>query len=650
MCGLAGIFASEPRVAGDAASLVERMSARLAHRGPDDHGVWADAEAGIALAFRRLAIIDLSAHGHQPMASASGRFVMVFNGEVYNYRELREELARSGAAFHGGSDSEVILAAVEAWGVRAAVRRFIGMFAIALWDRRERRLHLLRDRLGIKPLFVFAGRGVVAFASELKALAPLPCFERRVDARALVGFLRYLYVPGPGSIFEGVRKLEPGHLLTIADPASPLPAAVPYWRLEEVARACAAAPFTGSDDEAVDEGERLLQDAVALRMRSDVPVGAFLSGGIDSSTVAALMQRCSPTPVRTFTIGFRERDFDEAEPAARVARHLGTDHTQVYLGGEDALRLVPELPEVFDEPFADPSELPTCLVCRMARREVTVALSGDGGDEVFAGYNRYIAGERVLRPAARVPGPLRRLAAAGMTGVSPAAWDRVSRGVAPVLPARLRPPRFGDKVHKAGAFLRLGGAPTMYRSLLSAWQQPAALVEGGVEEDGAVEQVLRGDAGPDLLHRMMLADQATYLVDDLLAKVDRASMAVSLEVRVPLLDHRVVEYSWRLPRRLKVRGGTGKWILRRILDRHVPAALVDRAKMGFSVPIDAWLRGPLRDWADDLLSESELRRSGLLRPEPIQAEWRRFRAGGGRAGLALWAVLVFQGWARRWAA
>ena len=644
MCGLAGIFTAEARAPDELARGVARMSAALAHRGPDDAGAWANAEAGIALGFRRLAIVDLSAEGHQPMRSAGGRFVIAFNGEVYNHVELRRELEQGGARFRGHSDTEVMLAAFERWGVEAAVRRFVGMFAIALWDARERRLHLVRDRLGIKPLYVCRAPGRVLFASELKALHAAPGFAPEVDREALTLFLRYLYVPGPRSIFRGVTQLPPGTVLTIDDPRAPLPAPVPFWSAEEAATRGMEQPFEGGDGEAVDEVERVLGDAVALRMRADVPLGAFLSGGVDSSAVVALMQARSARPVRTFTIGFDAPEHDESAHAARVARHLGTEHTSVVLTGADALGIVPDLPRLFDEPLADPSQIPTFLVSRIARRHVTVALSGDGGDELFAGYNRYLSGERALARAARIPASVRHLIAGGVERVPPAAWDRAASAL-----LRARAPRLaGDKAHKLAALLRAPGAAAMYRSLLSQWECPARLVIGGAEPAGVVERVMEG-AGPLLpMERMMLADQVGYLPDDLLAKVDRASMAVGLEARVPVLDHRVVELAWRLPRRLRVRGGEGKWVLRQVLWRHVPRALVDRPKTGFSVPVDAWLRGPLRAWASDLLSPASIRRGGLLEPAPVAAAWRDFLAGRGRGGLAIWAVLMFQAWHAYW--
>ncbi len=622
------------------------MIAPIAHRGPDDSGIWADEQTGVALGFRRLAIIDLSPQGHQPMASPSGRFVMVFNGEIYNFKELRRELEHHGHGFRGHSDTEVILAAFEQWGVREAVRMFIGMFAIAVWDAHRRELSLLRDRLGKKPLFVYREPGLITFGSELKALLAGPFFDRSIDRTALASYLRYLYVPAPKSIFQHAIKLPSAHILTVSDPRLPLPAAEPYWSLSEVARDGLAAPLAGSEVDAVDELDALLADAVRRRMCSDVPLGALLSGGIDSSTIVALMQEGSPRPVKTYTIGFAEEEFNEARHAAGVAQHLGTEHTELMLTGEDAQSLIPRLPEIFDEPLADPSQLPTLLVSQLARRHVTVALCGDGGDELFGGYNRYVYGTRVLPRVNRVPRTLRHAVAAGIGSVPATAWDRLS-GLTAVVPG-LPSTRVGERMNKLTNVMSATSVGDMYCSLLSAWQRPADLVMDYRAVEDQNERILDGAEPRNLLDRMMLADQTTYLPDDLLAKLDRASMAVSLEVRAPLLDHRIVEFSWRLPRALKLRRNLGKWILRQVLYRRVPRAIVERPKMGFSVPIDRWLRGPLRRWAEDLLSSDELGRGGLLAPAAITTAWRDLQAGRRPAGASLWAVIMFQAWRTRW--
>ena len=649
MCGFAGMFTSTGLGPEELSAHAARMIAPLVHRGPDDSGVWTDAAAGVALGFRRLAIIDLSPHGHQPMWSPSRRYVIVFNGELYNFPELRSGLEQRGYHFRGHSDTEVILAAFEEWGIEAAVGRFIGMFAIAVWDTQRRELSLLRDRIGKKPLYVYREPGLITFGSELKALIAGPSFDRAIDGDALAAYLRYLYVPAPRSIFRNALKLLPAHILTISDPTLPLPAPRPYWSLRGAVRAGLENPLTGSEGDAIEALDGLMTDAVKCRMVSDVPLGALLSGGIDSSAVVAMMQEVSGRPVKTYTIGFAEEGFDEAAAAARVARHIGTDHTELRLTGEDAHSLVPRLPEIFDEPLADPSQLPTLLVSQLARRHVTVALCGDGGDELFGGYNRYVYGTRVLPRVDRIPRAVRRRLAAGIGAVPTGMWDRMHGLAAAVGPAGTSGPRFGERIQKIGALLGADSIEHMYRSLLSAWQDPADLIGRPGEPVDANDEMLGAADAPHLLDRMMLADQSVYLPDDLLAKVDRASMAVSLEVRAPLLDHRLVEFSWRLPRALKIRGGAGKWILRQVLHRRVPPALVDRPKMGFSVPIDRWLRGPLRKWAEPLLSRDALEGSGID-PQIVGVAWGDEQDGRRQSGAALWAVLMFQAWRQRWAA
>ena len=648
MCGLAGILTGAGSRHEELRADVGRMTAPLAHRGPDDDGTWVDPAAGIAFGFRRLAIIDLSESGHQPMHSSSNRFTIVFNGEVYNHPELRRELQRAGAQFRGRSDTEVILAAFEHWGVEAAVRRFIGMFAIAAWDAATRRLFLIRDRLGIKPLFVSARPGIVTFGSELKALAAGPFFDRTIDRSALTDYLRYLYVPAPRTIYRGAFKLLPGHILTITDPSLPIPPSTPYWTVEDAARRGRATPFTGSDHEAISDLEDRLSEAVRLRMEADVPLGALLSGGIDSSVVVGLMQRAASRPVKTYSIAFEVADFNEAPQAARVAAHLGTDHTELMVTGQDALDVVPRLADIFDEPHADAGQIPEYLVCALARRDVTVALSGDGGDEIFGGYNRYTYGERLIGRVTRVPRPARTVAAAGIAGLSPASWSNVARVLAPVLPPLRHHALAAQKLDRFGRVLAAESPPLMYRSLLSAWPHPERLVVGGHSAAGTCERVLAAAQPSRLIERMMLADQSTYLPDDQLAKVDRVSMAVSLEVRVPLLDHRIVEFAWTLPAELKIRRGQGKWPLRELAYRLVPKALLDRPKQGFSVPLDSWLRGPLRAWAEDLLSPTALERDGLLRSAPVREAWHALIGGRNESAQALWSVLLFQQWRLRW--
>jgi len=633
MCGFAGILTTSPYSTDALAGWARRMTGPIAHRGPDDSGVWADADHGVALGFRRLAILDLSPQGHQPMWSASARYVAVFNGEVYNFGDLRAQLEDHGFRFRGHSDTEVVLAAFEHWGIRAAVERFVGMFALAVWDVERRELSLIRDRLGKKPLYVYSEPGLVTFGSELKALMAGPSFDHAIDRDALAAYLRYLYVPAPRTIFARALKVPAGHILTIADPAGAPPPARPYWSLADTARDGLAHPIAG-EQEAIERLDALLSDAVRARMVSDVPVGALLSGGIDSSTIVAMMQEHSGRPVRTYTIGFDEAAFDEAAHAARVAEHLGTEHTELRIAGSDARALIPLLPRIFDEPFADPSQLPTFFVSQLARQHVTVALCGDGGDEMFGGYNRYVYGTRMLPRLDRLPPTMRHWLAAGVDAVPLDSLNRFRRA--------------GERAQKIGTLMGAASVGGMYRSLLSAWQQPETLVSGVSAAADPTEQIVNGTEPAELLDRMLLADQTMYLPDDLLAKVDRASMAVSLEVRAPLVDHRVVELSWRLPPALKLRGRVGKWVLRQILYKRVPRRLIDRPKMGFSVPIDAWLRGPLRRWADDILDPAALAGGDLLDPKPIRHAWDDLQSGRRSTGAALWAVLMFQGWREQW--
>jgi len=636
MCGIAG-FLGPAGAGGELEALAGAMAGSLAHRGPDDAGSWADGEAGIGLGHRRLSIIDLSAAGHQPMVSANGRYVLAYNGEVYNAAELRRDLERAGTSFRGSSDTEAMLEGIARWGLRATLKRLIGMFAFALWDSRERELTLVRDRLGIKPLYWGRFGDTFLFGSELSALKRHPGFSPQIDRDALASFLRFNYVPAPQSIFCGVHKLRPGHLLTVR--AGQEPKIEAWWTLQEARESGRAKPFAGSDDEAVNALEALLGDAVEKRMIADVPLGAFLSGGIDSSTVTALMQARSKRPVKSFSIGFDEAGYNEAVHAKAVARHLKTEHTELYVSAQEARAVIPGLPKIYDEPFADASQIPTFLVSRMTREHVTVALSGDGGDELFGGYNRYFQAPDILARTARIPRPLARAAAAAIACVPPDRWSRVLSGV-PRLGAI---PMLGEKLHKIAAILGQD-PPGAFRALVSQWDDPEALVIGGRERVDAVWREAAGDLA-GFAARMQFVDTLTYLPDDILAKVDRASMAVSLEARVPLIDHRVVEFAWSLPQHLKTRGSEGKWILRQVLYKHVPRDLVERPKMGFGVPIDSWLRGPLRSWAEDLLSEERLERQGFLNPAPVRQRWAEHLSGRRNWQYSLWGVLMFNAWA-----
>jgi asparagine synthase (glutamine-hydrolysing) len=641
MCGIAGLLdPSRGASAAELEAIVLEMADTMHRRGPDDRGAWADAAAGVALASRRLAIVDLSPLGHQPMVSACGRFTVAYNGEIYNHRALRPELERAGYALRGHSDTEVLLGAVCVWGLDAALARCNGMFAFALWDGRERTLHLVRDRLGEKPLYYGRAGGRLLFGSELKALRAHPGFAPEIDRDALAAYLRLSYIPSPHTIYRDVYKLPPGTVLTVGpDQGAPLPAPRPYWSLAAAVREAMSDPFTGSADDACAELDALLRDAVAMRMQADVPLGAFLSGGIDSSTVVALMQAQSERPVRTFTIAMPAAGFDESREAAAVARHLGTHHTSVELTPADALALVPRLPELYDEPFADPSQLPTALVSEVARRDVTVALSGDGGDEVFAGYNRHVMGRHVWGPLGRAPRSVRGALSGALLSVPPAWWDRASNR----LPARVGVRNAGDKVQKLGELLTADGAAARYRALTSQWDT-AGLVIGGAEPRTVLTDATDRPVGLDETELMVFLDTAVSLPDDMLTKVDRASMGASLEARVPLLDHRIIELAWRLPIDLRVRGREGKWVLRRVLDRYVPRPLVDRPKMGFDPPLGEWLRGPLRAWAEDLLDARRLRAEGYVEPAPVRAAWDEHLAGRRNWDYRLWAVLVFEAW------
>ncbi|HEX7044414.1 MAG TPA: asparagine synthase (glutamine-hydrolyzing) [Burkholderiales bacterium] len=648
MCGIAG-FISLTAIRERSIWAARRMADALTHRGPDDAGIWFDLQAGVVLAHRRLAILELSPAGHQPMVSACGRFVLALNGEIYNHAQLRRGVERNGTQrvpWRGRSDTETLLAAISAWGVEAALARCVGMFALAVWDRAERRLTLARDRLGEKPLYYGLQHGVLLFGSELKALRAHPAFDAGIDRAALALFLRYNCVPAPYTIYTGIRKLPPGSLLHVTThgiaAAKLEPAA--YWSLRDVVAEGGGREFPASAEEAAEALDRMLREAIAAQMAADVPLGAFLSGGIDSSTVAALMQAQSARPVKTFTIGFHETSYNEAEHARAVARHLGTEHTELYVTPRQAMEAIPRLPVIYDEPFADASQIPMLLLSQLARRHVTVCLSGDGGDELFAGYNRYFWARRVSRAAACMPQRLRAAAADWLVRLPPERWDRIGACANALLPPRWRYSGFGDKVHKLAELARAGSPKEIYRTFVSHWKDPARVVIGGREPPTLLEDGGSWSLAPEFEQTMMYLDTLTYLPDDILVKVDRAAMAVSLETRAPFLDHRVVEFAARLPLALKIRAGENKWLLRRVLDRYVPRRLVERAKSGFAVPLDAWLRGPLRDWGEALLDERRLRAEGFFRPGAIRERWHEHLSGRRNWQYCLWGVLMFQAW------
>jgi asparagine synthase (glutamine-hydrolysing) len=641
MCGIAGFLGGQAWLAhpGDTLRL---MTEALRHRGPDDAGQWLDPQMAIALGHRRLSILDLSPEGHQPMVSRSGRFVIVFNGEIYNWQALRAEEAAHGASFRGHSDTEVMLAAIERRGPVAAVQAMAGMFAFALWDREEHRLHLVRDRVGEKPLYYGNIGSAVAFGSELKALRQCPGWSGAIDREALALYLRYAYVPAPRSIYQGVSKVEPATIVTFGP--SDGPTITKYWDLGDVVRAGAREPMVGPDDQLLNDLEACLKGTIAQEMLADVPLGAFLSGGIDSSVIVALMQAQSARPIRTFTIGFHEAGYNEAEHAGAVARHLGTDHAELYVTSEEARAVIPRLPVMYDEPFGDSSQIPTHLVAALARSQVTVALSGDGGDELFGGYNRYFLGKRIWRALAPVPPSVRGAAARGIRSLSPEKWGRVLGAAQRLLPPRLRIAHAGDRMHKLADILTVPSADAMYRGLVSQWPDPEALVINAREPATLLTNVALPIDKMPLVERMMFLDTLTYLPEDIMVKVDRAAMAVSLESRAPFLDHRVIELAWRLPMQAKIRDGQGKWALRQILYRYVPQDLVERPKMGFGVPIDAWLRGPLKEWGAALLDPRRLEREGLLRAEPVLRFWAEHQSGRRNRQYPLWAALMFQAW------
>ena len=643
MCGITGFIESFSGNHVELETRVRRMVDALIHRGPDDGGAWVDVAIGMALGHRRLSILDLSPEGHQPMVSASGRYVISYNGEVYNFAELRSELEIAGAKFRGHSDTEVMLAAFEEWGIEKAVQRFVGMFAFALWDRVERHLTLVRDRLGEKPLYYGWCDKTFLFGSELKALCAHPLWRGDINQAVLASYMRYGYVPLPHSIYLGICKLLPGTWLKISadDPPGHMPVPITYWSAREVAM---QKPLTDlSDAAATDALDSLLRQAVGRQMISDVPLGALLSGGIDSSTIVALMQCQSSEPVRTFSIGFAESDYDEARYAKLIAAHLGTDHTELYLSAEEARGVIPRLPEIYDEPFGDSSQIPTHLVAALARKHVTVALSGDGGDELFGGYNRYFWGRSIWNRIGKLPQGMRSGVGRMMTALSPTEWDRIGT----LLPQRLRQPTLGDRIHKLASVIDIDGPDELYRRLISQHREPGLLIVGADETSIWADAEAAAFGRSDITERMMFHDLVGYLTDDILTKVDRAAMAVSLETRVPLLDYHLVEFAWRLPLAMKIRNGQGKWLLRQVLDRYVPHELIDRPKQGFGVPIDTWLRGPLREWAEELLDEDRLRREGYLHPAPIRKKWDEHLSGRRNWQYWLWNVLMFQAWLER---
>ncbi len=637
MCGIAGYW--QGHIDPDL-GVARRMADQLHHRGPDDAGVWADANTGLALAHRRLAVVELSAAGQQPMVSACGRFVLIYNGEIYNHLELRHDLEQELGTlhWHGRSDTESLLAALSHWGIEGALKRANGMFAFALWDRHDQTLHLARDRMGEKPLYYGRVGGVFMFGSELKALRAHPSWRGEIDRNALRLYLRHNYVPSPWSIYRGIFKLRPSHYVTVHAAGNEISPAQCYWDLEEIAAQGVSNPRDESSG-LIEELDTLLRDAVGRRMEADVALGAFLSGGYDSTTIVAIMQSLSTSPVKTFSIGFHDDSFDEARYAKAIATHLGTEHTELYVTPAEAIAVIPQMPRLWDEPFADSSQIPTYLVSRLARQHVTVALSGDGGDELFCGYNRYALAHSIWRTLGRLPVSPRRGIANLLDLASPQADHLMG-----LLPKQYRVQHAGDRLPKLARLLRSNNATSFYSTLISGWDDLDNIMIGGDEPKTLFNDASCCPSLTDLRDRMMYLDSMVYLPDDILTKVDRASMAVSLEARVPLLDHRLVEFSWRVPKKYKVRDGEGKWLLRQVLHRYVPHEMMGRPKHGFGVPIGGWLRGPLLNWAEELLDEKRLREEGFFHSDPIRHHWHEHKTGKRRWHSRIWSILMFQAW------
>ena len=644
MCGLAGFLAVDGIERDALAQIAQSMADALVHRGPDDSGVWIDGTSGFAVGFRRLSIIDLSPAGHQPMLSADGRYVIAFNGEIYNFAELRADLERNSEApsWRGHSDTEVLLAMIQARGLARALEQSVGMFAFALWDKRDRSLHLARDRIGEKPLYYGWSGRTFLFGSELKALRAHPHWDAPIDRGAVALFMRHNYVPAPYSIYRGINKLLPGSTLTLHWGVRE-PTIAPYWSARAVAEHGLSAPSAGDETAMVDQLETLLRDAVRKQMVADVPLGAFLSGGIDSSTVVALMQAQSARPVKTFTIGFQEQGYNEAVHAAAIARHLGTDHTELYVTPREAMDVIPKMHSIYDEPFADSSQIPTLLVAQLARSQVTVALSGDGGDELFAGYTRYAFGKSLWGKLSWLSPSVRRSIAVAVKTLSVERWNVIAKPLLAIAPRRYRVGLVGEKILKLADVLAHDTLDSLYRDLVSHWRPPLDIVLADAEPPTTLDSV-HDSSISDPVSRMMLLDLITYLPDDILAKVDRAAMSVGLETRIPLLDHRVIEFAWKIPLAAKLNRNGAKSILRNVLYRYVPKALVDRPKMGFGVPIDSWLRGPLKPWAEELLDPARLRHEGYLKPELIQQRWQEHTSRKRNWHYPLWDVLMFQAW------
>ncbi len=647
MCGIAGFWTQKGNNKEALKEEIIKMTKTLAHRGPDDEGFYIDEKADITLGHRRLSILDLSPKGHQPMISFSGRYIIVYNGEVYNYKELRKEIENNfDIKFKSDTDTEVILAGFEVWGIEETLKRMNGMFVFALWDKKEKELFLVRDRVGIKPLYYGVQNGILFFASELKAIRVNRFFKPEIDRNVLALFFRHNYIPAPYSIYKNIKKLKPGHYALI-DKNLNIKIRC-YWNIEKIIEDGVKTPIELSEKEAIFELEKLLLDSVKKRMIADVPLGAFLSGGIDSSTVVALMQTQSNIPVKTFTIGFYEDNYNETKYAKKVAKHLGTDHTELYVAPKETMNVITKLPDIYDEPFSDSSQIPTFLVSQLTKRYVTVSLSGDGGDELFGGYNRYLQASNIWDRMKFLPFALRLKMAKVVFLFSPQSIDNFFKKIEIIIPKRFEQILCGEKLYRLSKVLISRSPDESYKRLISHWKSPEELVLNSGEPKTILDDLKIKDFIPNFKNRMMFFDFMTYLPDDILTKVDRASMTVSLEARVPMLDHRIVEFSKKLPLNFKIKNGKSKWILRQVLYKYIPKELVERPKMGFGMPIDNWLRGPLRDWAEDLLDEKKIKRDGFLNPEPIKKLWKEHLSGKRNWQYLLWDVLMFQAWKERW--
>jgi asparagine synthase (glutamine-hydrolysing) len=645
MCGFSGFVGTSL----NSCDLLRKMGDTLMHRGPDDFGSWHDEPSKIGLSHRRLSIIDLSPSGHQPMKSFSGRYIIAYNGEIYNHLDIRKEITDldNKVQWRGHSDTEILLAGIDVWGLEKTLKKSFGMFAIALWDRQERSLYLACDRMGEKPLYYGWQSGVFLFGSELKALKVHPAFEGVIDRDALTLLLRYSCIPAPYSIYKGIKKLQPGRFLKLSVGVDKIakgvfPEEKPFWSLEDVIRDGVENPFIGSDLDAVETLHHLLRDSVQQQMVADVPLGAFLSGGVDSSVIAALMQEKNPGKVKTFSIGFNEVGYNEAVHAKSVAGHLGTEHTELYVTPEQAMDVIPRLPTLYDEPFSDSSQIPTFLVSEMAQQYVKVSLSGDAGDELFGGYNRHIKTDLLWDKIQLVPRWVRRSISKGILSTPPAYWNKFGHAVTLISGNSVRWQNLERNINKLASVLKVDNNNSLYSHFVSNWKEPESIVINGVERENLVTHPpLKLDS---IVEQMMALDSLTYLPDDILVKVDRAAMGVSLETRIPFLDHKIIEFAWKLPLSMKIRHGKGKWILRQVLNKYVPSNLIERPKMGFGVPIDSWLRGSLREWAENLLDESRMRQEGFLNPGPIRKKWSEHLSGKSNWQNHIWDVLMFQAW------